>query len=157
VPGRLHITWQDDNTLKIETDAGRQVRLFHFTRAQPPAGKPSWQGYTVSSWDFVDPAITQEEVDTGRGEPLGRGGSLKATTTGLRPGYLQRNGVPYSDATVVTEYYDRHALLDGSEWLTVTTIVSDPRYMWTEYTTNTDFMREPDGSKWSPSPCDTNW
>src|SRR5947207_13408318 len=24
VPGRLHITWQGDNTLKIETDAGTQ-------------------------------------------------------------------------------------------------------------------------------------
>src|SRR5690349_7317495 len=31
VPGRLHITWQDDNTLKIDTDSGMQTRLFHFT------------------------------------------------------------------------------------------------------------------------------
>ena len=31
VPGRLHITWQDENTLKIETDAGTQTRLLHFT------------------------------------------------------------------------------------------------------------------------------
>src|SRR2546427_12131486 len=30
VPGRLHITWQDDYTLKIKTDAGRQTRLFNF-------------------------------------------------------------------------------------------------------------------------------
>src|SRR5262245_65833992 len=30
VPSRFHITWQDDQTLKIETDAGRQVRVFHF-------------------------------------------------------------------------------------------------------------------------------
>ena len=30
VPGRFHITWQDDNTLKIETDAGTQTRLLHF-------------------------------------------------------------------------------------------------------------------------------
>ena len=34
VPGRVHITWQDDNTLKVETDAGTQTRLFHFA---PPA------------------------------------------------------------------------------------------------------------------------
>src|SRR5215510_12984990 len=27
IPGRFHITWQDDQTLKVETDAGRQVRL----------------------------------------------------------------------------------------------------------------------------------
>ena len=31
VPGRLHISWQDDTTLKIETDAGQQTRLLHFT------------------------------------------------------------------------------------------------------------------------------
>ncbi len=156
VPGRLHITWQDDNTLKMETDAGQQVRLFHFTQSPPPAAKPSWQGYTVSSWDLVAPATTQIEVDMGRGQPSG-GGSLKATTSGLRPGYLQRNGVPYSSAAVVTEYYDRHAMLDGSEWLTVTTIVSDPKYLWTEYITTSDFMREPDGAKWNPSPCDASW
>src|SRR4030095_7727537 len=31
VPGRLHITWQDANTLRIDTDAGTQARLFRFT------------------------------------------------------------------------------------------------------------------------------
>ena len=30
MPGRLRISWQDDSTLKIETDAGRQTRLLHF-------------------------------------------------------------------------------------------------------------------------------
>ncbi len=28
VPGRLHVTWQDDQTLKMETDAGKQTRIF---------------------------------------------------------------------------------------------------------------------------------
>ena len=32
VPGRLHITWQDDQTLKIESDAGQQTRVLHFAR-----------------------------------------------------------------------------------------------------------------------------
>jgi hypothetical protein len=36
-PGRVHITWQDDNTLKLETDEGTQTRLFHFA---PPGGPP---------------------------------------------------------------------------------------------------------------------
>src|SRR5205809_2993773 len=27
VPGRLHITWQDDNTMKIDLEAGTQTRL----------------------------------------------------------------------------------------------------------------------------------
>src|ERR1700741_2685610 len=38
VPGRLHITWQDDNTLKIEADSGRQTRLLHFGAASPGQG-----------------------------------------------------------------------------------------------------------------------
>src|SRR5262249_28104850 len=29
VPGRFHITWQDDNTLQIEADAGTQTRVLH--------------------------------------------------------------------------------------------------------------------------------
>src|SRR5207248_556157 len=29
-PGRLHITWLDDSTLKIETDEATQTRLLHF-------------------------------------------------------------------------------------------------------------------------------
>ena len=33
-PGRLHITWQDDATLKIETEAGTQTRLLRFGPAQ---------------------------------------------------------------------------------------------------------------------------
>src|SRR5882724_4818569 len=34
MPGRMHITWQDDNTLKAEFDAGTQTRLLHF-KAKP--------------------------------------------------------------------------------------------------------------------------
>ena len=29
-PGRLHVTWQDDQTLRMESDAGKQIRTFHF-------------------------------------------------------------------------------------------------------------------------------
>ncbi len=51
VPGRLHISWQDDTTLKIETDAGQQTRLLHFTGT--PGGDPSWQGYSQASWEVA--------------------------------------------------------------------------------------------------------
>jgi len=49
VPGRLHITWQDADTLRIETDAGTQTRLFHFSQGASAAasatspGPRSWQ------------------------------------------------------------------------------------------------------------------
>ncbi len=52
IPGRLHITWQDDNTLKIETDAGTQTRLLHFGAAAG-AGAPqaaTLQGYSSAQW-----------------------------------------------------------------------------------------------------------
>ena len=44
VPGRLHITWQDADTLRIDTDAGTQTRLFHFSAARVCIGARSWQG-----------------------------------------------------------------------------------------------------------------
>ncbi len=146
IPGRLHITWQDDNTLQIETDAGRQVRLLHFGGAPPQDAQPSWQGYSAADWDAVQ----------GRGEgPAGsRWGSLRVVTTKMRPGYLRKNGVPYSDRAVLTEYFDQHAERNGSIWFTVTTIVNDPMYLNQEFITSTDFKREADGSKWSPAPCE---
>src|SRR5262247_1446750 len=36
LPGRLHITWENDNTLRIDIDTGMQSRLFYFAPAQPP-------------------------------------------------------------------------------------------------------------------------
>src|SRR5438309_8445012 len=39
-PTHLHVTWQDDNTLKIEADYGTQTRLLHFGPA-PSAGEPT--------------------------------------------------------------------------------------------------------------------
>ena len=42
IPGRIHITWQDDQTLKLETDAGTQTRLFEFNGAKNQGG--GWQG-----------------------------------------------------------------------------------------------------------------
>jgi hypothetical protein len=51
IPGRLHITWQDDNTLKIETDSGTQTRLFHFGAKAASTGKPSLQGDSSARWE----------------------------------------------------------------------------------------------------------
>ncbi len=96
VPTRLHITWQDDNTLKVETDAGMQTRLFHFGNWKPPERSASWQGESVAAW----------EGRRGRGAAAPTGGSLKVVTTNLRPGYLRKNGVPYSENAVLTEYWD---------------------------------------------------
>jgi hypothetical protein len=133
MPGRLHIALENDTTLKIDADAGTQTRLLHFDKSLKPAAERSWQGHSVAEWD--------------------RAGSLKAVTTNLRAGYLRKNGVPYSEDAVVTEYFDRFAA-SGSEWLTVITVVEDPKYLTQPFVTSTHFKREPDGSKWAPSRCE---
>src|SRR5262249_16741959 len=115
MPTRLHVTWQDANTLKVETDNGTQTRLFNFGAA-PASGEPSWQGQSVREW----------ELAAGRGG--GRGGDLKVVTTNLRPGYVRKNGAPYSARAVVTEYYDLNTMPNGDQWFTVTTKVEDPQY-----------------------------
>ena len=144
VPGRFHITWQDDNTLKLETDAGTQTRLFHFGGKPPQTGDADWQGYSVASW---------EHQSGGGFGPPGRGGSLKVVTTHVKPGYLRKNGVPYSANAVVTEYFDAIKEPDGEQYLIVKTLVDDPQYLQGQFITSTHFKKEPDGAKWRPTPC----
>jgi len=146
VPGRLHITWQDDSTLKIDTDAGTQTRLVRFGEASTGAGQaaavgePTWQGQSVAQWERA----------SGRGVA---GGNLKVVTTNLKPGYLRKNGAPYSAKTTMTEYFDRNTMPNGDVWFTVTTKVDDPVYSRGPYLTTTDFKKLPDASGWNPTPC----
>ena len=143
VPGRLHITWQDENTLRIDTDAGTQTRLFRFG-ASPAAGRePTWQGHSVGEWEFA-PA--------GRAGGA-RSGSLKVVTTHLRAGYIRKNGAPYSENAVVTEYFDVNTMPNGDHWLTVTTKVDDPTYFSRPLLTSSDFKKLPDAAGWNPTPC----
>jgi hypothetical protein len=153
IPGRVRISWQDDMTLKVETDQGQQTRLFHFLGRPPQGTAPSWQGYSTARWESPLPP-------QGGGIPLGisarAGGvskSLEVVTTNLREGYLRKNGVPYSDSTTVTEYYDLFKEPNGDTWFTVTTIVNDPVYLFTPFVTTTDFKKEADDSRFRPTPC----
>ena len=140
VPGRLHITWQDDQTLLIETDNGQQRRLLHFDSAESKGG--DWQGYSKASW---------EVVPAGRGEaPVG---SLKVITTRLRPGYLRKNGVPYSANTTLTEYLDRVSEPDGNAYLVVTTTVEDPTYLVQPFLAASHYRKQQDSAGWKPRPC----
>ena len=146
IPTRLNVTWQDDQTLKIETDAGQQTRVLRFDAGTPPAQR-SLQGYSVAQWE-TPPA------GRGGGAPQApRFGNLKVTTTNLTAAWLRKNGVPYSENTTVTEYFDRFQAPNKDEWLVVTTIVSDPKYLNQDFVTSTHFKKEANGAKWSPSPC----
>jgi len=143
LPGRLHITWQDDNNLRLDTDAGTQTRIFHFGAAVSAASEPTWQGQSVAQWEF----------GAGRGAGQTRTGNLKVVTTNLRPGYVRKNGAPYSKNAVVTEYYDLNTLPNGDQWLTITTKVDDPTYFSRPYLTTTDFKKLPDATGRNPTPC----
>jgi len=142
LPTRLHVTWQDANTLKIETDTGTQTRLLHFDSPAPPA-EASWQGNSLAQWETAGGA-------RGAATP---GGDLKVQTTHLRPGYVRKNGAPYSDKAVLTEYFDLNATPNGDQFLTVTTKVEDAQYFRGPYITTTDFKKLPDAKGWNPTPC----
>ena len=183
LPGRLHITWRDANTLQIDTDAGTQTRLLHFDRAAQPGSDKTWQGFSVADWQGPGvgrgaPPVGDARVTGGgvlapsvpggggrglRGGPPPRqqaqinfGGDLKVVTTNFREGYLRKNGVPYSEQATITEYIHRlptHP--NGDNWLHVTTIVEDPRYLSQPFYTSTHFRLEPNDASFAPTPCAT--
>lgn len=164
MPTRLRITWQDDHTLKIETDAGQQTKWLHFDRTRQAGGARMLQGHSVAEWIDVAAAGRgggrggggggRGGVGTGTGTPAFGTGGMKVITTHLRDGYLRKNGVPYSQNAIVTEYFDRVPGPDNAQWLIVKTIVEDPTYLAQPYITSAHFMLEPDGSKWRPTPCE---
>jgi hypothetical protein len=151
VPGRLHVTWQDDSTLRLDTDAGTQTRLFRFGDPPPEAAQPSWQGQSTARW----------ETPSGRGRGAApappKTGSLKVVTTRLRAGYLRKNGVPYSEDAVLTEYFDLVAERNGTPWMVVTAVVDDPRYLQQPFMTSVQFRKQADASGWDPTPCSATW
>jgi hypothetical protein len=114
VPGRLHITWEDE----------RPVR---------GSGAP--------------------QAGLGATREGNQGRSLEVVTTQMRPGYLRKNGPPYSGSTVLKEYFDLSKERNGDTWFVVTTVVEDPQYLTEPFVTSTNFKKEPDGSKWSPTAC----
>jgi hypothetical protein len=145
-PGRIRIAWQDDNTLKLETEAGTQTRLFDFGAGRAADDAPTWQGHSIARWE---PAGGGRR---GRG-PQPQGGSLKVTTTHLRPGYLQKNGVPYGSNATLTEYFSRTIEPNGDSWLIVTAIVDDDQYLTQPFVRSTHFKKLPASSPWEPEAC----
>jgi hypothetical protein len=153
-PTRLHIAWQDDNTLKMESDYGTQTRLFHFGNWKAPSGAASLQGDSVATW---------ETAGAGRGgaarqpQEGPKSGDLKVVTTHLRAGYLRKNGVPYSANANVTEYWDLIQERNGEQWMMVTMRVEDPEYLSRPWLTTLQFKKEPSGAKWDPTACSARW
>lgn len=156
LPLRLHITWEDDDTLRIDTDAGEQTRLLHFAADEAAPGQASWQGRSIASWTrpvggFDMRAIFGDPKDTPQGPVKA---SLKVVTDQLLPGYLRKNGVPYSEQTQLREYFSTIKQGDN-EYLTLLSVVRDPVYLNGEFVTSSQFRKEADASNWNPSPCHT--
>lgn len=148
MPGRLRISWRDDTTLKIETEAGTQTRLLRFG-PQPADAAGSLMGEAVASWEFAG-------ARGGRrgGGPPPRGGNLKVVTTKMKPGYLQKNGVPYGANAVQTEYFSRTTEGNGDSWLILTAIVEDPQYLNAPFIRSTHYKRLPaTDTAWEPDAC----
>ena len=158
MPGRLRISWQDDATLKIETDAGAQTRVLQFLTAGPGAGaaaKPprTLQGTSVAEWQRGG---GQQDAFLGRGVGAGgtqRWGGLKVTTTNMLAGWLRPNGVPYGEGTTVTEHFTRFNHPVAGDWFVVTTVVEDPQYLTGPFITSSNFKKEPNDSRFKPTPC----
>ena len=184
-PGRLRVSWQDDQTLKLEFDAGTQTRLLHFDRTTPPPAARTLQGFSVARWEGpiggrggaadgrADPRVTgggllSRDLPGGgggglRGGPpprgqarINSGGNLAVVTTNVREGYLRRNGVPYSEQARITESIHRLPTHpNGDEWLHVVTTVEDPVYLSQPFYTSTSFRREANDANFTPTPCVT--
>jgi hypothetical protein len=72
----------------------------------------------------------------------------------MLPAYLQSNGVPYSDDATLREFYDVVTLPDKTQWLIVTSIVEDPKFLSAPFVTSTQFKREVGAErKWRPTTC----
>ena len=176
-PGRLHIDWEDENTLRIDFDAGTQTRLLHFDPAVRAGSERTWQGHSFAQWELppgprggavraqignIDGPVAPGGGGRGqRGGPppsssIYDGGSLNVTTSNFLSGYLRKNGVPYSEDASITEYIHRlptHP--NGDVWLLVVTIVEDPQYLSQPFYTSTHFRRERNDDGWNPTACRT--
>jgi len=160
MPGRLRVSWQDDNTLKMESDGGQQTRLLRFAPAGPPgaaaavapAGPKTLQGNSAAEWVRSGGAF-DAFMERGAGAGTARAGALRVRTTGMLPGWLRRNGVPYSENAVIEEYFTRFSHPDAGDWFVVTTTVTDPQYLTQPFITSSNFKREPNDSKFTAAPC----
>jgi glyoxylase-like metal-dependent hydrolase (beta-lactamase superfamily II) len=82
-----------------------------------PRAPHTWAGFSTGVWE---------------------GNGLTVTTTHVKVGWIQRNGVAHSDQATMTEHFFRH----GDE-LTAVTIVDDPVYLEEPFIRSTNFILNP--------------
>lgn len=164
LPTRLHIEWVDDDTLQVHLDNGDQKRMLEFSG--DATGARSLQGFSKASWEgmgrggrgtFGVPAGATGDANApgapGKQAVPIRPGALRVITTNLSGGYLRKNGVPYSENTTVSEWWDVVHQPDGTQYLILSTVVEDPANLTQPWRTSTHYKKEADGSKFKPQPC----
>ena len=150
IPGRLHIS--GPTTIRSKSTPTRARRSACCTSPPPGApaasaapAQPDWQGYSVAQWAGM-------QVGRG-GRTPGPNGNLGVMTTKMKAGYLRKNGVPYSENATLQEYFDTFTEPEGTSWLVVTSIITDPTYLTGPYATTNHFKKIPDMQGWDPTPC----
>ena len=78
---------------------------------------------------------------------------MKVVTTQMKAGYLQKNGVPYGENAVLTEYFDLTKESNGDQWLIVVAVVEDPQFLNGRFVRSIHFKKIADGSEWKPTSC----
>jgi hypothetical protein len=116
----------DDDTQKLlaykiyraGAGAGVTRMIWMDGRPEPPEyAAHTWQGFSSGYWD---------------------GAMLTVTTTQVKEGWIQRNGVPSSDRATITEHIVRHG-----DVLTIVSIVDDPIYLEEPFIRSTNWRENP--------------
>lgn len=99
-------------------------------RPHPPEhAAHEWQGFSTGRWE---------------------GNMLTVTTTHLKTGWIQMNGVTSSDRATVTEHFVRHG-----NYLTNITLVHDPVYLTEPFARTSTWVLDP-SLQFRPYPCGPN-
>jgi hypothetical protein len=154
VPGRVRISWDDDETLLLEYDAGSQRRIVYFAD-DAPVGGASLQGHSTASWEGA--------ATGGRGGQRGFGGragnaaadeprwdSLEIVTTDLTPGYLLTSRSWYGPDARLTELVRYHEDF-GQPYFTVTAVIEENGQ--TTSVTSSTFRKESNDSRFERTAC----
>ena len=138
LPGRLHITWENDNTLKMDIDAGTQTRRFVFGAAPRRAAEPSWQG---------SPRRRAGCFPGRRGR-----GAERPPRSARRDDDAPASGLPAEERHPLQRQRTYHRVLraprrdEAQEYLAVTTMVDDPQYLALPYIKTYEYKKQPDAS-----------
>ena len=142
IPTRLHITWQDDNTLKMRLISGTKPAY-----SPMPDQKPVVAGGACRRRHGIIRARCSPDAAA-----LRRLAAPRVTTTQMRQSACDATAYRRAN-TVMTEYFNRFDIPGGDSYLVVTSEIVDPENLATPFWTSQNFKRQRDATGWNPQPC----